>query len=43
MRVLLIFAALLSIAGSVRAQEYVEFKSQQDKFSIVFPAQPKIT
>jgi hypothetical protein len=34
---------LFSIAGSVVAQEYVEFKSQQDRFSIVFPAQPKIT
>jgi len=43
MRVLLISAALLSIASSVRAQEYVEFKSQQDRFSIVFPAEPKIT
>src|ERR1043165_2156944 len=25
------------------AQEYVEFKSMQDRFSIVFPAQPKVT
>ena len=36
-------AVLFSIAGSVFAQEYVEFKSEQDRFSIVFPAQPKIT
>src|SRR5258705_11966266 len=35
--------ALFSIAGSVVAQEYVEFKSMQDRFSIVFPAQPKVT
>jgi hypothetical protein len=44
MRTALISAAvLLSFAGSVFAQEYVEFKSQQDRFSIVFPAQPKVT
>src|SRR5438105_897254 len=44
MRAAIIFAAvLLSIGASVFAQEYVEFKSQQDRFSIVFPAQPKIT
>jgi len=34
---------LLSSASSVLAQEYVEFKSMQDRFSIVFPAQPKVT
>src|SRR5213075_1750853 len=34
---------VLAIGGSVLAQEYVEFKSEQDRFSIVFPAQPKIT
>src|SRR5439155_6554935 len=44
MRAAVISAAVLfSIAGSVFAQEYVEFKSEQDRFSIVFPAQPKIT
>src|SRR5881398_953599 len=44
MRAAIIFAAvLLSIGVSVFAQEYVEFKSQQDRFSIVFPAQPKVT
>ena len=44
MRAAIISAAvLLSIGVSVFAQEYVEFKSQQDRFSIVFPAQPKIT
>ncbi len=34
---------VLSSASSVFAQEYVEFKSMQDRFSIVFPAQPKVT
>src|SRR6185436_5288106 len=34
---------VLSSAGSTFAQEYVEFKSMQDRFSIVFPAQPKVT
>jgi hypothetical protein len=29
--------------GISSAQEYVEFKSMQDRFSIVFPAQPKVT
>ena len=44
MRAALISAAvLLAMTGSVFAQEYVEFKSQQDRFSIVFPAQPKLT
>ena len=36
-------AIILSIAASAFAQEYVEFKSPQDRFSIVFPAQPKVT
>src|SRR5262245_33599072 len=35
--------ALLFFAASAFAQEYVEFKSMQDRFSIVFPAQPKVT
>jgi hypothetical protein len=39
MRSAIIFATgLLTFAGSTFAQEYVEFKSQQDRFSIVFPA-----
>ena len=33
---------ILGFGISPMAQEYVEFKSQQDRFSIVFPAQPKI-
>ena len=36
-------ALLMLVAGSALAQEYVEFKSMQDRFSIVFPAQPKVT
>src|SRR6058998_628011 len=44
MRAAIISAAVLfSIGASAFAQEYVEFKSQQDRFSIVFPVQPKIT
>jgi hypothetical protein len=44
MRTAIVFAAtLLLLAGSTFAQEYVEFKSMQDRFSIVFPAQPKMT
>lgn len=36
-------ALVLSISGSAFAQEYVEFKSQQDRFTITFPLQPKVT
>jgi hypothetical protein len=44
MRAAIIFTTvLLTFAGSTFAQEYVEFKSQEDRFSVVFPAQPKIT
>ena len=45
MRAAIITAAvfLLSSVSSVLAQEYVEYKSMQDRFSIVFPAQPKVT
>src|ERR1700749_861477 len=35
-------AVILSVSSSAFAQEYVEFKTMQDRFSIVFPAQPKI-
>jgi hypothetical protein len=31
------------MSRSVVAQEYVEFKSQQDRFSIAFPVQPTVT
>src|SRR5262245_15538390 len=36
-------AIILSFSASMFAQEYVEYKSQQDRFGIVFPAQPKVT
>ena len=36
-------ALILFVSGSAFAQEYVEFKSQQDRFTILFPVQPKIT
>ena len=36
-------ALILFVSGSAFAQEYVEYKSQQDRFTIVFPAQPKVT
>ena len=43
MRTGLFIAAILSIGASAFAQEYVEYNSQQDRFSIVFPKQPTIT
>jgi hypothetical protein len=45
MRVSPVFSAalILFVSGSVFAQEYVEFKSQQDRFTILFPVQPKVT
>jgi hypothetical protein len=36
-------ALILFMSGSVFAQEYVEFKSQQDRFTVLFPVQPKVT
>ena len=36
-------ALMMSLSGSAFAQEYVEYKSQQDRFTIVFPTQPKVT
>lgn len=41
--VALLAALVAAVPGSVLAQEYVEFKSAQDRFSIVFPVQPKVT
>src|SRR5882762_8563768 len=35
-------ALLLSLSGSAFAQEYVEFKSQQDRFGATFPVQPTV-
>lgn len=34
---------MLSIAGSMWAQEWIEFASREDRFTCNFPAQPKIT
>ncbi len=39
----LAFACLLSIAGSAFAQEWDEYTSRQDGFTINFPGQPKVT
>ena len=36
-------ALVLSVSGSAFAQEYVEFKSQQDRFGATFPVQPTVT
>jgi hypothetical protein len=36
-------ALIVSLTGPAFAQEYVEYKSQQDRFTIVFPAPPKVT
>src|SRR5882672_5101205 len=36
-------ALILSLSGTVIAQEYVEYVSRQDRFSITFPVQPKVT
>jgi len=35
-------ATVLSAAGSVYAQEYVEYVSQQDRFGVTFPVQPTV-
>jgi len=36
-------ALILCIAATAFGQEYVEYKSQQDRVGIVFPAQPKVS
>ena len=36
-------ALILFISGSAFAQDYVEYKSQQDRFTNNFPGDPKIT
>jgi hypothetical protein len=38
-----IVALVFCIAGPVAAQDWTEFASQEDRFSIVFPGQPTIT
>src|SRR5262245_66154249 len=36
-------AMILWVAVSTFAQEYVEYVSQQDRFGVTFPVQPKVT
>src|ERR1700675_67540 len=36
-------ALLLSVSASLFAQEWVEFASREDRFTCLFPAQPKVT
>jgi hypothetical protein len=36
-------ALILATAGTVFAQEYVEYKSPQDRFAATFPTEPKVT
>jgi len=36
-------AVVLAVSASAFAQEYVEYKSQQDRFGATFPTQPKVT
>ena len=36
-------AVVLSVSASAFAQEYVEYKSMQDRFGATFPTQPKVT
>ncbi len=40
---LIFTASLLTICGSLLAQEWVEFASREDRFTCLFPTQPKIT
>ncbi len=44
MRPILISTALvLSVSGSLVAQEWIEFANPEDRFTCLFPAQPKVT
>ena len=36
-------ALLLSVSGSLLAQEWIEFASREDRFTCNFPTQPKVT
>ena len=36
-------ALILSLAAPALAQEYVEYVSRQDRFTVTFPAQPQVT
>jgi hypothetical protein len=44
MRLSIVSATLILVIGGVAfAQEYVEYKSEQDRFAATFPTQPKVT
>ena len=34
---------MLSVSGSLFAQEWIEFASREDRFTCNFPSQPKVT
>src|SRR5712672_2948857 len=36
-------AVVLSVSASAFAQEYVEYKSMQDRFGATFPTEPRVT
>ena len=42
-RCTVIAAFVLSIGATVFAQEWVEFVSRDDRFTITFPVKPKVT
>ena len=44
MRLSIVWASLiLALGGSAFAQDYVEYKSQPDRFAATFPTEPKVT
>jgi len=43
LKILISTACVLSVSGSLFAQEWVEFASREDRFTCNFPTQPKIT
>jgi hypothetical protein len=43
MRIALVFAVVLSMVGTVAAQEWTEYLNTQDGFKVNFPGQPKVT
>ncbi len=40
---LISIALMFSISGSLFAQEWIEFASREDRFTCLFPSQPKVT
>ena len=44
MRLITVSAALtLAMGGAAYAQEYVEYSSPKDRFTVTFPVEPKVT